>query len=215
MNTAIVDFGLGNLYSVERACAHAGMNAKVTSNPAHILDHDLVILPGVGAFGDAMAQLGERGLIEPLQQRAQDNGLLMGICLGMQLLMDHSAEFGSHQGLGIIPGQVLPLVPLNGTKVPQVGWNTIHVQRDADLAWMLPDQAYMYFVHSYYVAPKDPATVLATSRYGGMEFCCALAHGNVIGMQFHPERSGDLGLAIYATLKNLHNISGDTARKVS
>lgn len=177
---AIIDYGMGNLFSVARACAHAGLEAAITSDPADIRKSDGVILPGVGAFGDAMAALRERGLVEVLRESAKIKPFL-GICLGMQLLMTKSYEFGEHEGLNVIEGEVFRL---KGRKVPQVGWN-------------LAGDDYFYFVHSFYVKPSDPKVILTTTRYEDIEFCSILKKGFVFACQFHPERSGEKGLSIY------------------
>ncbi|PIQ84427.1 MAG: imidazole glycerol phosphate synthase subunit HisH [Candidatus Omnitrophica bacterium CG11_big_fil_rev_8_21_14_0_20_63_9] len=205
---AIVDYGMGNLFSVKHACAYAGMEASTTSTAQELLAADAVILPGVGAFGDAMAMLARRDLVSVLRDIAASGKPLLGICLGLQLLMRESSEFGRHDGLGIIDGDV---VRLEGgrdhgraAKVPQVGWNRIH--RRGAQAWTgslldgVPEDAYMYFVHSFYVRPVDPGLVVATTRYGPAEFCSGLRQGNVCAVQFHPERSGPDGLTIYRNL---------------
>jgi glutamine amidotransferase len=224
---AIVDYGLGNLFSVRQACARAGMAAWVTSEKDEILESDAVILPGVGAFGDAMAALRALDLVEPLREHARSGKPLFGICLGMQLLMSVSYEYGEHRGLGIIDGAVprfdRPMGPRRAgdqgggrvLKVPHVGWNRVFrgqaqpvamdrsgrgdPWRESPLAG-LREGVYMYFVHSYYVRPEEPQVVSAVSRYGDFEFCSALRRGNVFACQFHPERSGPEGLRIYENL---------------
>jgi imidazole glycerol-phosphate synthase subunit HisH len=220
---AIVDFGMGNLFSAKRACEYAGMQALITSEKRDILDADAVILPGVGAFGDAMNSLHKLDLVEPLKDVAASEKPMMGICLGLQLLMTDSQEFGLHKGLGLVEG---PVVPFDGPcgcrgplKVPHIGWNGIfrpsplqedgkHLTHSEDL-WSgtplhgLEDGTYMYFVHSFYAIPKDPTVVLSRSSYGNIEFCSSLRRGNVFAFQFHPERSGPDGLKIYEQLKVL------------
>ena len=202
---AIVDYGMGNLFSVQQACQSVGLLPAITSSAREILDADAVILPGVGAFGDAMATLSQLGLVEVLRQVAGSGKPLLGVCLGMQLLMTESHEFGRHQGLGLIEGEVVRFeTPRDGStilKVPQVGWNRIF--RPAHGSWEqscleeLRDGTFMYFVHSFYPKPVDPGVVLAVSRYGHIEFCSSLRHGNIMACQFHPERSGPQGLRIY------------------
>lgn len=209
---AIIDYGLGNLYSVARACEHAGMSGSVTSDRAEVLAADAVILPGVGAFGGAMKALHERGLPEVLREVAASGKPLVGVCLGMQLLMSVSYEFGEHEGLGIVPGEVVPFErPMEDgreLKVPQVGWNRIHAPRDeagapVPGAWDgtplagVPDGEYMYFVHSFYVRPADSSVVLSTTVYGDVSFCSTLRLGGVFAAQYHPERSGLVGLRVY------------------
>jgi glutamine amidotransferase len=214
---AIVDYGLGNLYSVKQACAYVGLSATITSSKPDILASDAIILPGVGAYGDAMATLGTLGLITAIQDYAAAGRPLVGICLGMQLLMSGSDEFGQRDGLGIIPGRVVrfqdPVVDDHKLKIPQIGWNGIYrvkamVSAGGD-PWTgtflesVADGEPMYFVHSYVVRPADPDVVLSTTRYGNIEFCSSLRFKNVVACQFHPERSGPEGLKIYRTLAKM------------
>jgi glutamine amidotransferase len=202
---AIVDYGMGNLFSVRQACEHAGLDAVVTSSPAAIGRSDAVIVPGVGAFGKAMETLVRLGLVDALERHVSDGKLLLGICLGMQLLMDESSEFGRHRGLGFIAGDVVrfPDHTASGSslKVPQVCWNQVRRVRLLDRAPGGPlddlgDGEFMYFAHSYYVRPSRPEVIVATTHYGGVEFCSALACGNIHAWQFHAERSGPRGLAM-------------------
>ncbi|MBI3021813.1 MAG: imidazole glycerol phosphate synthase subunit HisH [Candidatus Omnitrophica bacterium] len=204
---AIVDYGMGNLFSVQQACEHVGLEAAITSSAQAILSADGVILPGVGAFGDAMATLAQRDLIGVLRDVADSDKPFLGICLGMQLLMTESHEFGRHEGLKILEGDVVRLAetrPEDGriVKVPQVGWNRIRQinGRPWDDSWLagLADGTFMYFVHSFYVQPADPSLICATTRYGQTTFCSSLRRGNVLACQFHPERSGPQGLQVYA-----------------
>lgn len=205
---AIVDHGLGNLRSVEQACAFAGMHASITSDRRTIADADAVILPGVGAFGDAMRTLHRLDLVSLLRDIAASPTPLVGICLGVQLLMTESVEFGHHQGLAIIEGEVVPLdKPKEGDrllKVPQIGWNRVHCASraiwDASPMHGIDDGDYMYFVHSYVVRPQDGRVVLSTTRYGHIEFCSGVVRNNVFACQFHPERSGVAGLRVYQNL---------------
>jgi glutamine amidotransferase len=216
VQAAIVDYGLGNLYSVKSACEHVGMNALITSAAGDLFSADLIILPGVGAYGDAMSALRRLSLIEPLREIGQSDKWLVGICLGMQLLMTESAEFGFHKGLDIVEGEVKPLenieepVNVNGVsrrlKIPQVGWN--QVWRDGN-NWDqtaldgLRDGEFMYFVHSFYVVPAYEGFTVSTTRYGSIEFCSSLQYNNVFACQFHPERSGVEGLRIYDKIRKL------------
>ena len=201
-----MDFGLGNLFSVEQACQHAGLVAEITSEPRRIATADIVILPGVGAFGDAMAELQRRDLVAPLHDFVATDRPLVGICLGMQLLMRESEEFGSHAGLGLIDGTVRHFNRDGGNpvKVPQIGWNRITAAERAcwndTLLADLRDGEYLYFVHSYCVAPTDESISLATTVYGTVCYCAALKWHNVFGCQFHPERSGAAGLRMYRNL---------------
>ena len=205
---AIVDYGgTGNLFSVKHACENVGLTAIITSKRETILSADAVILPGVGAFGDAMRSLTRLDLIHPLKELAASATPLIGICLGFQLLMEESSEFGIHQGLGIVTGSVLPFEKSNSRfKVPHVGWNRIHKTEGAENRWSVSplsgvrSDEYLYFVHSYYVAPTDTSFVSTTSRYADTEFCSSIQFGNVFACQFHPERSGIRGLQIYRNL---------------
>ncbi len=207
---AIIDYSLGNLYSVKQACSRAGMEAFITSSKQDILEAAAVILPGVGAFGDAMQNLHRFDLVGPLRDLVQAKKPFMGICLGVQLLMAESYEFGYHKGLNFIEGSVVRLdAPREGNrilKVPQIGWNVIHENdkgKNPGSSWKgtmlegIPDGEYMYFVHSYIVQPQDPAVVLTKTKYGHIEFCSSLNQENIFACQFHPERSGVQGLKIY------------------
>ncbi|MDT4969348.1 MAG: imidazole glycerol-phosphate synthase subunit HisH [Acidobacteriota bacterium] len=212
---AIVDYGMGNLFSVRQACEHAGLDVGITSERAEILKADAVILPGIGAFGDAMATLSRLDLVGVLQDVAASGKELVGVCLGLQLLMSESFEFGRHKGLGIIEGQVVPFDhPAEGArklKVPQVGWNSIHHvggdgKNGREDAWEnspfaeIRDGEFMYFVHSYIVQPENKGVILSVSRYGHIEFCSSIHYQNIFACQFHPERSGREGLKIYCNL---------------
>ncbi len=210
ITVAIVDYGLGNLFSVKHACEQAGIQTFLASSPQEILSGDAVILPGVGAFSDAMASLRRLNLIEPLKEIVLSQKPLIGICLGMQLLMTESFEFGYHKGLGIIKGSVVqfenPIDGFNKLKVPQVGWNRIFKRNEEWDQWTnsllegLQDGEFMYFTHSFYVKLREPNLALSISRYGNIEFCSSLKYRNVIAFQFHPERSGRRGLEIYQNL---------------
>ena len=216
---AIVDYGMGNLYSVQRACQQTGLGAYITSSKAEVQAADAVILPGVGAFGDAMDTLIRLDLVSPLLAFASSGKPLVGICLGMQLLMTDSQEFGHHDGLGIIDGEVVRLMESsNGkqrVKIPQVGWNRVcagcpdqsgNQAQSTSVPWLgtplegIPDGEFMYFVHSFYPKPANRDIVLSTTRYGEIEFCSSLCSGNIFACQFHPERSGLKGLQVYHNL---------------
>lgn len=206
---AIVDYGMGNLFSVVRACEVAGCAPFVTSESSALAAADIVVLPGVGAFGDAMKALRQRGLDDALRNVAASGKPLVGICLGMQLLMEESDEFGVHAGLGILPGRVIRLAPTairDGlvAKVPQVGWNAIvRPSVTPGDSWArtplagLRDGAMFYFVHSYQVVPAIPSDSCAIAMYGGASFVACVARGSIFGCQFHPERSGSVGLQVY------------------
>lgn len=203
---AIVDYGLGNLFSVSMACLQAGLHAEITADPDAILAADVVILPGVGAFGDAMEALRQRDLVSVLRDVAAQNRPLVGICLGMQLLMTESEEFGLHRGLDLIPGRVRALRSPSEAgarfKVPHVGWSQIEAARlwTGTFLEHVPDRSYMYFVHSFTVEPKQTGQSLAITHYEDVAFCSSLQLGNIFGCQFHPERSGRTGAAIYRSI---------------
>ena len=223
---AIIDYGMGNLFSIRRACESVGLEVCITFQKQEILSAKAVILPGVGAFGDAIDTLRKLDLIQVLQEVALSTKPFIGICLGMHLLMNESQEFGSHKGLGIIKGCVIRFdnsVEVSGKrlKVPHVGWNRIYKKNDSngDL-WSnsilegLTDGEFMYFVHSFYVKPDDPKLILSTSEYGNIELCSSLQYRNIIACQFHPERSGPQGLHIYRNLASMirtrsNNFGGD------
>jgi imidazole glycerol-phosphate synthase subunit HisF len=205
---SIVDYGMGNLYSVKSACERVGLEARITSSSDEILAADAVILPGVGAFGDAMDSLKELDLVGTLKEAAGSSKPFMGICLGMQLILSDSYEFGHHKGLDIIKGSVTRFEsPKDDSgrilKVPHVGWNALYWGRDANGGWKgsllesLREGELMYFVHSFHAEPSDKRIVLSMSRYGDVHFCSSFQYGNVFACQFHPERSGSPGLSIY------------------
>lgn len=200
---AIVDYGMGNIFSVKRACDQVGLLGFLTADPGEISSADAVILPGVGAFGNAMQMLQNLNLVNALQKAAIEKPF-MGICLGLQLLMTKSHEFGLHAGLGILSGEVLRLkngldCPL-ALKVPQIGWNRIVKEQknfDDSLLKGLADGDYLYFVHSYFVKPEEEEVILTSTRYGSNVFCSSVQRENLFACQFHPERSGPKGLQIY------------------
>jgi len=201
----IVDYGLGNLYNVLRACEAVGMAAKITCSADEIGSSPAAILPGVGAFGDAIAVLHSTGMADGLRELANAGKPLFGICLGFQLLMTESCEFGHHRGLNFMPGFVgrfdHPTDGGSALKVPQVGWNRVWKKsagRAENLLDAIANGDYMYFAHSFVVVPADPEAVVSTTHYGDAEFCSSAARGNVFGCQFHPERSGVCGLKMYA-----------------
>ena len=206
-DVAIVDYGLGNLFSIQQACRHVGLSAVITSEKQDIANARAAILPGVGAFGDAIAELERLDLIDLLRGIKASGKPMMGICLGMQLLMSESREFGQHGGLDLIPGSVRGFREdcKANSKIPQIGWNRISRSEggswNGSLLENLDDGTFMYFVHSYYVVPEDTETVLAITAFGGIEYCSALRRENIFGCQFHPERSGAAGLKIYASFK--------------
>jgi len=199
----IIDYGMGNLRSVQKGFEKVGFEAKVTADPADLATASKLVLPGVGAFKDCMDNLREGGFVEPILRHVESGKPFLGICLGLQLLFSESEEFGRHQGLGIIPGKVVRFpadmqVAGEELKVPHMGWNQIRLQQDIPLFRGVEDGSSVYFVHSYYVVPDDASTVATTTEYG-ISFCSAICRDNVMATQFHPEKSQQVGLRI---LKN-------------
>lgn len=190
---AIIDYGAGNLRSVAKALAKLGYVAEVTCDPEVVAGAEAIILPGVGAADDAMASLRRLGLVDLLREAVAQDKPFFGVCLGLQLLFASSEEGACHQCLGLLPGTVRRLPP--GLKVPQMGWNQVR-QRGHPLWTNIPDNSYFYFVHSYYVEPPDPSMVIGETDYG-LTFPSVVARGKLLGTQFHPEKSGDIGLLVY------------------
>ena len=220
---AIIDYGMGNLRSVEKAFEKVGFDAIVTDEPEIIENADKIVLPGVGAFKDAKDGLQERNLIEPIISHIKQNKLFLGICLGLHLLFTRSYEDGVHDGLGIIPGEVvrftadrlninntgeqneeagtfkaLSVVSNQKLKIPHMGWNTIRAKKKVSILKGLPDDPYMYFVHSYFVVPDRDEVIASETEYG-VPFVSMISIDNIFAMQFHPEKSQQYGLMI---LKN-------------
>ncbi len=193
---AIIDYGVGNLFSLGSSFRAIGAEVTVTSNPAAIHQADRIILPGVGAFGDAADKLRRSGMANVLLTEAAAGKPILGICLGMQLLFEEAYEYGRHQGLGLLKGSIRPIADIipKDYKIPQIGWNALHITRDCPLFRWIHEGDYVYFVHSYYAADCD-ASVVATTDYGA-PVTAAVANGNIYGCQFHPEKSGGVGLAI-------------------
>lgn len=195
----IVDYGMGNLRSVQKAFEHLGVAAEFTTNPRDLASADRVILPGVGAFRDAIAELKRLDFVKAIQDYVASGKPFLGICLGLQLLFDVSYEDGEYEGLGIVPGKVVRFSSRPDLKVPHMGWNSLTIaQPDCPLFQEIDPGAHVYFVHSYHVVPTDPAVVAATSDHGG-PFVAAIAKGNLMATQFHPEKSQKIGLQL---LKN-------------
>jgi glutamine amidotransferase len=192
---AIIDYGVGNLRSVEKAFEFLGHEAKVTSDKEEIRAADQVVLPGVGAFADAMQSLQKSGMINVVYDTVQSNKPFLGICLGMQLLFEHSQEGDNPEGLGILKGSIKLIPGDMNLKVPQIGWNSLNNTRENQLLKELPSHPYVYFVHSYYLQATNREDVIATTRYG-IDIDVAVNRGNIYATQFHPEKSGEVGLKI-------------------
>ena len=193
----VVDYDAGNLRSVQRALEAVGQRARVTPDPRDVEHADALVLPGVGSAQDCMRKLSERGLVQPLRDYAASGRPFLGVCVGLQLLYDGSEEGGGVDCLGILRGTVRRFPVESGVKVPQIGWNDISIRQRHPLLEGVPDGTYFYFVHSYYVDPDDPKTIVATADYG-VDFAAIVAHDNVVATQFHPEKSSALGLRLYA-----------------
>ena len=201
---AIVDYGVGNLFSLSSSLKALGLETEITRDADTLCSADRIILPGVGAFGDARAKLDDTGLVPVIQAEARRKPLL-GICLGMQLLFDRSFEYGEHPGLGLVPGQVVDLhddLEDKTLKVPHMGWNSLQIVKDDPLFKYFSDGEYVYYVHSFY-ARDCAASTLGTSRYGNVAVTGAVRNGNVWGTQFHPEKSGDAGLRLLKAFAEL------------
>ncbi|MHB1033497.1 MAG: imidazole glycerol phosphate synthase subunit HisH [Pirellulales bacterium] len=199
---AIVDYGMGNLRSVQKGFEKVGHLATVTSDPAVVESAAKVVLPGVGAFEDAMAELRRRNLVEPVLAAIRADKPFLGICLGLQLLFDVSYEGGRHAGLGVLPGEVVRFEVPSDHKVPHMGWNQLSIRRPAPILAGVADGTYVYFVHSYYVVPCD-ASVIATETDYPSPFCSMVWRGNLFATQFHPEKSQAEGLKILRNFAEL------------
>lgn len=201
MAVIIVDYGAGNIANVMKALKYCGLSARLSDDPQEISKAQGLIVPGVGAFSTAMDRLQAKGLVQPIQAYAQAGKPLLGICLGMQLLFDESDEFGQRAGLGLIPGKIIPLPTETGCKVPQMGWNDNQVHQNRTLTQGLNQQA-TYFVHSYY-AKTDPKYIAASVNFGELVVPSVVCQDNVMGTQFHPEKSGLVGLAVLKNFKEM------------
>ncbi len=210
VDVSVVDYGLGNIFSVINALQQIGAHPKLIRSPEEVLNAHCIILPGVGSYEEGMRHLKERNLAQALVSYAQSGRPLLGICLGMQLLMTKSYEFGEHQGLNIIEGEVLPFAEVEslrnqGCKIPHVGWSAIREVKEEEgtILASLPQNAEAYFIHSYYVKPHYSENQLALTYYYGHKFCSVVRKGNTYGCQFHPEKSGQAGLNILRAFLNL------------
>lgn len=201
----IIDYDAGNIRSVEKALHFLGEETAVSRDPNVLLGADKVILPGVGSFGDAMENLNKFDLVPVIREIAAGGKPFLGICLGLQLLFESSEETPGVPGLGLLKGKIVKLPPADGLKIPHMGWNSLHLQNDGRLFKGIPEDTYVYFVHSYYLEAEDPQTVKATAQYGAC-IHASVESGNVFGCQFHPEKSSKWGLEI---LKNFAKIGGE------
>lgn len=200
-DVVIVDYGAGNLRSVTRAVAHAGVDAAVTSDAGALAEAKALIVPGVGAAADTMANLNAAGLVEPIHEYIASGRPFLGVCMGMQALFEVSEEGGTHECLGVLPGRIVRFP--EGLTVPHMGWNNVHVRGDHPVFEGIAQDAYFYFVHSYYPRPGDDSHVVAETEYGGIRFPAVVGRDNLIATQFHPEKSGADGLRLYANFLRL------------
>lgn len=192
---AIIDYDAGNIKSVEKALLHLGQKVKITDQAHEILLADKVVLPGVGAFGDAMGNLDRRGLVPIIREVVEKGTPFLGICLGLQLLFERSDETPGVEGLGILPGEILRIPAEEGLKIPHMGWNSLHLEHGGRLFENVSEQSYVYFVHSYYLKAAEEEIVKASTEYG-VHIHASVEKGNVFACQFHPEKSSSMGLKI-------------------
>ena len=205
---ALIDYDAGNMKSVEKALQLIGQEKEVTRDPQRILGADRVILPGVGSFGDAMENLHRFGLVEVIREVVRRKTPFLGICLGLQLLFEQSQESPGVKGLGILEGEIVRIPAGEGLKIPHMGWNSLEYPGRGRLFAGIPENSYVYFVHSYYLRAKDPSIVKAVTRYG-VEIHASVEKGNLFACQFHPEKSSDVGLQI---LKNFVAVPAEGGR---
>jgi len=201
MKIVIVNYGSGNLRSVQRGLARAGFDAMIRDDPQSVADASHIIVPGVGAFRDCMEALDTRGLLQPISDAIRAGKPYLGICLGYQILFSVGEEFGSHPGLNLIPGRVVRF-PEGNLKVPHMGWNQVWIRQPFPIWDGVPDGAYFYFVHSYYPQPSDTAPVAAVTEYG-LSFASAIVCDNLVACQFHPEKSQTVGLCLLANFARM------------
>ena len=213
----IIDYKLGNLYSVHHACKHIGLDVEISSDPKKVLSANALILPGVGAFAEGMKNMEILGLAEAVLESVEKEKPLLGVCLGLQMLFSESDEFDQCKGLGVIKGSVSRLSPPKNNdkkiKIPHIGWNKIYAADNKSCSWAenalepCTQGEFQYFVHSYVGNPKDKKNILSITNYGGQEFCSAVQKGNhVVATQFHPEKSGEIGLKIYSKWAKINKL---------
>lgn len=192
---AIIDYGAGNLMSVKKAFDYIGAESEITADKQRILSASHIVLPGVGSFGDAMTSMCERGLVETVKAAAISGKPFLGICLGLQLLFEGSAESPGAEGLSLLKGNIISIPKNQGLKVPHIGWNSVSVKQKNGIFGGIPDNSYFYFIHSYYLCGANEAAVAGVADYG-VEIQCAVQQGNLCATQFHPEKSGAAGLKL-------------------
>lgn len=199
---AIIDYGMGNLRSVEKAFEHVDVSATVTSDPDRVMKADKIVLPGVGAFAACMKNLKDRNLADPIREVIAARRPFLGICMGFQVLFDESEEFGRHQGLGILPGKVVRFRLSKKHKIPHMGWNRIKKVKRIPLLADVADNSYFYFVHSYHVVPQQQGIIVTTTDYG-KDFVSSVQKDNLFACQFHPEKSQEVGLQLIKAFASL------------
>ena len=199
---AIIDYDAGNIKSVEKALLLLGEEVKITGDAQEILSADKVVLPGVGAFGDAMGNLERRGLVPVIRETVEKGTPFLGICLGLQLLFERSDEAPGVAGLGILPGEILRIPSKEGLKIPYMGWNSLRLEHGGRLFDQVSEQSYVYFVHSYYLKAGEEEIVKASTEYG-VHIHASVEKGNVFACQFHPEKSSEVGLRILSNFVNI------------
>ena len=199
---AIIDYDAGNIKSVEKALLLLGEEVKITDGAQEILSADKVVLPGVGAFGDAMGNLERRGLVPVIRDTVEKGTPFLGICLGLQLLFERSDEAPGVAGLGILPGEILRIPSKEGLKIPHMGWNSLRLEHGGRLFDQVSEQSYVYFVHSYYLKAGEEEIVKASTEYG-VHIHASVEKGNVFACQFHPEKSSEVGLRILSNFVNI------------
>jgi len=210
MKAVVIDYGIGNVKSMCNALLHSGIEAVLSSDKDDILSADVCILPGVGAFAHGMNNLNNYKLVPVIEEFVATGKIFIGVCLGMQMLLEESTEFGINKGIGLIKGKVikLPVAENSLEKLPHVSWNTISEPMPGrwknTLLSDIPAMNSFYFVHTYVAAPQNNNDILANCNYGGVDFCAAIQHKNIYGFQFHPEKSGETGLSIFNTIKQKH-----------
>jgi len=198
----IIDYGMGNLRSVQKAFERIGFPARITNDPQQVAEASHLVLPGVGAFADAMAELRRLELVEPIRQAIQKEKPFLGICLGLQLLFERSYEDGLHEGLGILSGEVVRFDLPVEYAVPHMGWNQLQIRRPHPLLAGIEEGAYVYFVHSYYGVPEDTSWITTETEYGVI-FCSSIGRGRLFATQFHPEKSQSVGLRMLENFARL------------
>lgn len=210
---AIIDYDAGNMKSVEKAVISLGKSAVVTREPEQLLSATHVILPGVGSFGDAMSKLHQYGLVDIIRSIVEQKTPFLGICLGLQLLFENSEESPGVEGLGILPGKIVKIPEQGDLKIPHIGWNSLSYPNHGRLFWNIPEQSYVYFVHSYYLQAGDPNIVTAATEYG-THIHASVERDNVFACQFHPEKSSEVGLTILNNFLALSKQSHENAGEV-